>query len=61
MFLAQIGAVLITAVFAGVATFIIMNILKACGGVRISTENEAVGMDISQHEEKAYPAFTGLD
>ena len=38
-----------------------MNILKACGGVRISTEDEAVGMDISQHEEKAYPAFTGLD
>ena len=61
LFLAQIGAVLITAVFAGVATFIIMNILKVCGGVRISTESEAVGMDISQHEEKAYPAFTGLD
>ena len=61
LFLAQIGAVLITAAFAGIATFIIMNILKACGGVRISTEDEAVGMDISQHEEKAYPAFTGLD
>lgn len=61
LILAQLGAILITVAFAGIATFIIMNILKACGGVRVKSEDEAVGMDITAHDEKAYPAFTGLD
>lgn len=61
LFLAQIEGIVITLVFAAAATFVIMMILKACGGVRVSDEEEAVGMDKSAHNEKAYPAFTGLD
>ena len=38
-------------------------ILKACykGSLRVSDEAEALGLDISEHGESAYPAYIGLD
>lgn len=58
---AQLIGVAFTIVYAAVCTFVIMSVLKAAGGVRVSSSEEANGMDISQHQEKAYPAFNGLD
>lgn len=61
LFGAQLLSILITIVFASVATFVIMSILKAVMQIRVSYEDEAQGLDISEHSETAYPAFTGLD
>lgn len=61
LFVAQIESIVITIVLAVVATFIIMTVLKAFGGCRVTSEEEARGLDISEHSESAYPAFTGMD
>jgi Amt family ammonium transporter len=50
----QFVAVVATWVFAFVGTLIILSILKAIMGLRVSEEDEQVGIDLSQHEEKSY-------
>jgi Amt family ammonium transporter len=47
-------AVLATWVFAFVGTLVILSILKALMGLRISEEEERMGLDLSQHNEKGY-------
>lgn len=44
----------LTWVFSGVATFVILKIVDATVGVRVSAGDESVGLDISQHGEEAY-------
>jgi len=43
-----------TWVFSGVATFVILKIVDAIIGVRVSAGDESIGLDISQHGEEAY-------
>ena len=50
----QFVAVLATWVFAIVGTFVILSILKAIMGLRISIDEERMGLDLSQHNERAY-------
>jgi len=50
----QFVAVLVTLVYSGVMTFIIFMVLKFTVGVRVDAEDEVVGLDESQHGEKAY-------
>lgn len=50
----QIVAVLITYVFAAVVTFILLKILDATMGLRVSQEEETQGLDLSQHGEEGY-------
>ncbi|MDX2216377.1 MAG: ammonium transporter [Oculatellaceae cyanobacterium bins.114] len=50
----QIIAVLIAYVFAGVATFIILKILDATVGLRVTPEIESQGLDVYEHGEEAY-------
>jgi Amt family ammonium transporter len=50
----QFVAVVATWVFSFVGTLIILSILKAIMGLRVSEEDEQVGLDLSQHEEKSY-------
>ncbi|HRX80558.1 MAG TPA: ammonia channel protein, partial [Pirellulaceae bacterium] len=50
----QIVAVLVTFVFSIVGTFIILKILDATMGLRVSQEQETVGLDLSQHGEEGY-------
>jgi|SRR5262245_3734721 len=50
----QIVAVLVTWVFAAVGTWIILSILKAVMGLRVSEEEEQMGLDLSQHDERGY-------
>lgn len=61
MFVAQILSMLVTIVLAGVATAVIMFVLKKVMKIRVSPDEEALGLDRSEHGESAYPAFTGLD
>ncbi len=52
--LIQLTAVAATWVYAFVVTFILAKIIDATIGLRVSDEEESVGLDISQHAEKAY-------
>ncbi len=59
---AQCLGILVTIVFVAVGSLIIGLIVKAIfGGLRVSKEEEAAGMDMTAHSESAYPAFIGLD
>ena len=46
-------AVIVTWILAAVGTFIILKILDATMGLRVSREAEMEGLDVSQHEKKA--------
>ncbi len=50
----QFVAVAVTWVFAFIGTLIILYILKVIMGLRVSEEEEQMGLDLSQHEEKSY-------
>ena len=51
---AQIAAVIATWILAAVGTFVILKVLDATMGLRVSREAEMEGLDISQHEEEGY-------
>jgi Amt family ammonium transporter len=55
----QIVAVLATYVLAIVATIIILKVVDALVGLRVSEEDEMAGLDLSQHSETAYAAAGG--
>ncbi|MCK9419853.1 MAG: ammonium transporter [Nitrospirae bacterium] len=50
----QIVAVGATILYSGVMTFIIFMIIKVVVGLRVDAEEESVGLDESQHGERAY-------
>ena len=50
----QAIAVLATWVFAFAGTIILLKIVDAIMGLRVSQDDEQVGIDLSQHEENAY-------
>ena len=50
----QIQAVLATIVFASVATFIILKIVDAVVGLRVTEEEESMGLDLAVHGESGY-------
>ncbi|WHZ22494.1 MAG: Ammonium transporter [Nitrospira sp.] len=55
---AQLGiqalAVLVSVVFAFVGTFVIVKLLDGVMGLRVREDEERMGLDLSQHEERAY-------
>jgi len=50
----QLIAVGITVVFAAVGTSVILLVLKAVMGLRVTEDEERQGLDLSQHSESAY-------
>ena len=50
----QAITVVATIAFALVMTFIILSILKAVMGLRVSEEEERMGLDLTQHNERGY-------
>ena len=50
----QVIAVVATAVYAFVVTAILLKVLDATMGLRISKEDEVTGLDLSQHGESGY-------
>jgi Amt family ammonium transporter len=50
----QFIAVLVSWIYAFIVTLIILSFLKAMMGLRVSEEDEHMGLDLSQHNEKAY-------
>ncbi len=52
--MAQIKAVLFTLAFSGIGTAILFKIVDLVIGVRVSAEEEREGLDIGEHDERAY-------
>jgi ammonium transporter, Amt family len=50
----QVVAVLATYVLAGVMTYVVLKVVDVIAGLRVSDEDEAAGLDLSQHSETAY-------
>ena len=50
----QLIAVLVTLVYSGVMTFVIFMVIKAIVGLRVGAEEETIGLDESEHGERAY-------
>lgn len=61
LFIAQIESIIFTIVFAGLASLIIISVIKRFLPIRVTAKEEAVGMDRSEHDETAYPTFSGMD
>jgi Amt family ammonium transporter len=54
VFIGQCAAVVVTWIFAAVVTFILLKILDATMGLRVTTEQETEGLDTTQHGEEGY-------
>ena len=50
----QFVAVVATWIVAIVGTYILLSIVKAIMGLRVSDDDERMGLDLSQHNERAY-------
>lgn len=52
--LTQLIAVGVTLLYSGIVTFVLFMVIKAFVGLRVEAEDEIIGLDESQHGEKAY-------
>jgi Amt family ammonium transporter len=53
-FLIQLATVLVTVVYTSVVTFVIYKLVDVFIGVRVDEKTEAMGLDLTQHRERAY-------
>lgn len=61
LFIVQILSILVTIVVAIMGTLLCIGIVRLFTTLRVSKKEELIGLDISQHNENAYPSFTGFD
>ena len=50
----QIKGVGFTVIYTAIVTFIILKVLDAVMGLRVTEEEESVGLDLAQHNERGY-------
>ncbi|WP_322981792.1 ammonium transporter [Pseudomonas sp. C11] len=50
----QFVGVLFTVVYTGIVTFVILKVIDVVMGLRVSEEEETVGLDLAQHNERGY-------
>ncbi len=50
----QAGLAVVTLIFSAVGTYIILKCVDMTIGLRVSSEDETLGLDLSQHDERAY-------
>ena len=50
----SIAAVVVTWVLSIVVTFIILKVVDAIVGLRVTPEEEMRGLDVTQHDEEGY-------
>ena len=53
-FMIQLTGVLITLIYTFLATYIIYKIVDLFIGVRVAEKEEVMGLDLTQHRERAY-------
>lgn len=61
LFHAQLLSILVTVMLAAAGTGLILGAIKIVMDLRVTINDEAVGLDISEHSESAYPSFQGMD
>ena len=63
LLLSQVLGILVTLVIVVVLDLVILFVVRAAfgGTLRVSAQEEALGLDVAVHGESAYPAYTGLD
>jgi Amt family ammonium transporter len=61
LIIAQLKAIGLTIVLSAVGTFVIVKLISLVMKVRVSSREEADGLDRAEHGESAYPSFHGLD
>lgn len=62
LLLRQLAAIGITIVIAIAGTFVAYGVASfVTKGIRVSSKGEDLGLDCSEHDESAYPAFNGMD
>ena len=54
LLLVQLKAVLITIVFSFIVSFVLLKIVNALMGLRVSESEERIGLDLTQHRESGY-------
>lgn len=57
----QLLAILVSIAWAVIGTLIAISIVRIFTEIRVSKKDELQGLDVSEHGESAYPAYTGLD
>jgi Amt family ammonium transporter len=50
----QLKAILFTAALSGIVSWILLKVIDATLGLRVSQDREVLGLDLSEHDEKAY-------
>ncbi len=60
-FVRQLVSILITIAIAVVGTLICAGIVRLFTKLRVSPKDEALGLDVTEHGESAYPSFNGFD
>ena len=53
-FMAQLLATVVTIVWAGIASYIIVKVVQSIVGLRVNDEEEAEGLDLTYHGERGY-------
>jgi hypothetical protein len=53
-FLVQLGGVTFTLAFSGLGSYLILKLVDATIGLRVSKEQEIEGLDLALHDERAY-------
>ncbi len=61
LFIAQVVSILVTIVVAVVGTLICIALVRLFTPLKVEKRDEQVGLDLSEHNETAYPSFNGLD
>lgn len=61
LFAAQLAGIVVTIAVAVIGTLICVAVVRLFTPLRVTTREEQLGLDISQHGENAYPSFNGLD
>ena len=51
---AQFLSIIITIAWSGILSFIILKIVDATVGLRVEEDEERMGLDLSQHNERGY-------
>ena len=61
LFIVQVISILVTIVVAVVGTLICIGLVRLFTPLRVEKRDEQVGLDLSEHNETAYPSCNGLD
>ena len=54
LFLVQLKAVLVTIVYSFVVSFVLFKLVDLLMGLRVSEDEERIGLDLTQHRESGY-------